>query len=167
MTRRLRRASAQRLRDATREALRKDLRNYKPRRRSSDWRKPFVVEGNGSWSLWIDRVCVISAPVVYFMLHQRAAGLTLLWAPLLARRFARRPALELSRTGARLLHVRPRRTVPWKQVGHFSDSAEALMFEELRSDGQVIRHTIPGVTSSQRFRAAAIFHAQTAANVFD
>lgn len=167
MTRRLRRASAQRLRDATREALRKDLRTYKPRRKTSDWRKPFVVHGNGNWSLWIDRACVLAAPAVYFMLHQRAAGLALLWGPLLARRFARRPALELSRTGARLLRTRPRRTIPWKDVRHFSDSAEALVFEELRDEGPSIRHTVPGVESSQRFRAAAIFRAQTAANVFD
>lgn len=167
MTRRRRRQSARRLRDATREALRKDLSTHPRRERDRGWRKPVVIHGSGGWSIWIDRIAALSAPVLYFGLHWELQALTLLWGPPLVRKLTRGPALELSRKGVRLLRARPRRTIPWRDVQRFSESSEILTFEESKANGAAVRHTVPGVASAQRFRAASIFHAQTAANVFD
>lgn len=166
MPRRPRRSSAQRLRQATRAALRRDLASRGPGPRERDWRKPLVVDADGGWPLWIDRSAAVIGVGLFFGLHLEAPGLALLWIPPIARKFARRPMIELSRRGIRMLRTRPHRRIPWSRVGRVGESPAGLTFEELRDGAAAVRHTCPGVSSAQRFRAVSIIRAQTAANVF-
>jgi hypothetical protein len=167
MARRARRQSATRLREATRERLAKDFATTHRTRRERDWRKPLVVHGEGAWPLWIDRGAAIGAAGSFFVLHAPAyIVFSLLWGPPAIRKMARGPLLELSPAGVRLLRTRPRRMIRWSRVLTFVDSPSGFFFEEQRDDGTTKRHACPGISATHRFRAASIFHAQTAANVF-
>lgn len=166
MTRRRRRESARRLRDATRAALRKDLAANHRTRAGRGWRKPLVLRADGDFPRWVD-FAVVLLMIAGLIAHWGVLSYLPIYCMLVARKLARRPTAELSGDGVRLLRARPQRTIPWKQIAAFDEGRGHLRFDELRLGGEPIRHTLLGVGSAHQFRAAAIFRAQTAANVFD
>ena len=171
MARRRRRASAERLRDATRKALRRDLDATPKQRRGRSWRRPLAVRADGSLPRWLQRWAPwVTLPLfawMYLVMKWHLAALVLAWAPMLLARIGRGYALELSREGVRLLRARPRRIVPWASIRAFEEVSGGVRFDEAPENGPAISHRFTGVPQAQLFRAAAIFRAQVTAAVFD
>ena len=129
------------------------------------WRKPLVVTADADIPQWVD-FAVTCVMIAGLATRFGLLAFVPFWALFGIRRLLRRPALELSKEGVRLLRG-PVRTIPWGHVARFHETGWFLRFEETPPGARPIPHVLRGVPSGERFRAAALFRAQTAANVFD
>ena len=158
MRRRRLRPSARRLREAT---LRRVLGQHRPR---PGYR--ILVHADGLAPVFLTSALVLS--VLMVIKTQKPTGLLFAAAAVVGFRLAPRgPALELSDQGVRLLRAKPARLVPWRRIARYEESPRGFAFEERREDGSWARHRLRGVEPMDRFQAAPIFRAQTAANAFD